>query len=62
MARGKRYQGNCSCEVADSSEIAKAVDQRHEWRSRGLSDFVLHMKNGLAQISVARSAVLFQEI
>ncbi len=32
-------------------KLRKLVDQRYKWRSRGLSDFILHMKNRLAQIS-----------
>jgi hypothetical protein len=32
-------------------KLRKLVDQRYKWRSRGLSDFILHMKNSVAQIS-----------
>jgi hypothetical protein len=32
-------------------KLRKLVDQRYKWRSRGLSDFILHMKNRVAQIS-----------
>ncbi len=32
-------------------KLRKLVDQRHKWRSRGLSDFIFHVEDRLAQIS-----------